>query len=104
MKSKSLSQSLRQASDCAGKLKVLSDPTRMKVLESLRIGPQHVNTLMKNLKIEQTLLSHHLRALRDAGLVLSKRDGKAVLYRLASPPMSDGSAEIDLGCCRLAFD
>ena len=104
MKSKSLSQSLRQASACAEKLKVLSDPTRMKVLESLRLGPKHVNTLMKNLKIEQTLLSHHLRALRNAKLVLSKRDGKAVLYRLASPPMLDGGAEIDLGCCRLAFD
>jgi DNA-binding transcriptional ArsR family regulator len=103
-RSKAPRRSLRQASACAQKLKVLSDPTRMAVLEALRAGPRHVNALMKDLKIEQTLLSHHLRTLRAAGLVQSKRDGKAVLYRLASPAMADGRAQIDLGCCRLAFD
>jgi ArsR family transcriptional regulator, nickel/cobalt-responsive transcriptional repressor len=104
MKAKSPSQILIQASACAEKLKVLSDPTRMQILESLRIGPQHVSALMKNLNIEQSLLSHHLRTLRAAGLVKSQRDGKAMLYRLASSVMVHGGAEIDLGCCRLVFD
>src|SRR5690349_21428023 len=58
MKPKSNSRSLRMASACAEKLKVLSDPTRMQVLDALLAGPQHVNTLMKTLKIEQSLLSH----------------------------------------------
>src|SRR5947209_948240 len=78
------SRSLKQASSCADKLKVLADPTRLAVIESLKGGAQHVGTLMKNLNVEQTLMSHHLKALRAAGLVVSERDGKAVLYRLAA--------------------
>jgi DNA-binding transcriptional ArsR family regulator len=102
---KQTSLSLKQASaSCADKLKVLADPTRLAVLESLKAGPQHVGTLMKKLKIEQTLLSHHLKTLRMAGLVESKRDGKAVLYRLASTAaLDDGGGLIDLGCCQLSF-
>ena len=105
MKPKPSKQSLKQASACAEKLKVLSDPTRMRVLESLRDGPKHVNALMKVLKIEQSLLSHHLQALRAAELVESERDGKGVLYKLASAAaLRDNGGKIDLGCCQLTFE
>jgi DNA-binding transcriptional ArsR family regulator len=101
----SLKQSLKQASECAEKLKVLSDPTRMKVIEALRSGPRHVGALVKALKIEQSLLSHHLQSLRAAGLVECDRDGKAVLYRLASSAaLAEQGGKIDLGCCQLSFD
>jgi DNA-binding transcriptional ArsR family regulator len=99
------SRRLALASTCAAKLKVLADPTRMAVLEALREGPKHVNTLMKDLEIPQSLLSHHLQALRTAGLVRSQRDGKAVLYSLAAPAsLRDDGGKIDLGCCELSFD
>jgi DNA-binding transcriptional ArsR family regulator len=105
MNRRSSTRTLRQASACAEKLKVLSDPTRMRVLEALRDGSKHVNTLTKVLKIEQSLLSHHLQALRVAGFVKSERDGKAVLYRLTSAAALDGDGgSIDLGCCQLSFD
>lgn len=96
---------LKQASSCAAKLKVLADPTRLAVLEALIEGPKHVGTLMELLKVEQSLLSHHLQTLREAGLVEAERDGKAVLYRLA-PGVSarTGGPAIDLGCCMLSFD
>jgi len=50
------------------------------------------------------LLSHHLRVLRDGGIIEGKRDGKAVLYRL-SPDVQARRAgrSLDLGCCRLSF-
>ena len=97
-------QILQQASDCADKLKVLSDPTRLAVLEALRTGPQHVNALMKKLKIEQSLLSHHLKSLREAGFVQSVRDGKSVLYQLTSAAsLKSSGGNIDLGCCQLSF-
>jgi DNA-binding transcriptional ArsR family regulator len=105
MNPKSSAKSLRQASACAEKLKVLSDPTRMRVLEALRDGSKNVGMLMRALKIEQSLLSHHLQALRAAGFVESKRHGKAVLYKLASAAALDSKGgRIDLGCCQLSFD
>src|SRR4051812_11367317 len=99
------SRSLKQASSCAAKLKVLADPTRLAVLEALIEGPKHVGTLLELLKVEQSLLSHHLQTLREAGLVQAERDGKAVLYCLAAGVTARSSgAAIDLGCCLLSFD
>ncbi|MBM6705368.1 helix-turn-helix transcriptional regulator, partial [Sutterella massiliensis] len=67
-------------------------------------GPMHVNDLMKRVTVGQSLLSHHLKVLRDAGLVLAKRDGKAVLYRVA-PAMADRTPgqSLDLKCCQVTF-
>ena len=68
---------------CADKLKVLADTTRLAVVEALMKKPRFVNELTDLLKIEQSLLSHHLAQLRDAGLVEGRRAGKSVQYRLA---------------------
>lgn len=99
------SVSLKQASACAAKLKVLADPTRLAVVEALIDGPKHVGVLRKLLGVEQSLLSHHLQTLREAGLVTGDRDGKAVLYRLADGVgVGPTHASIDLGCCLISFD
>ncbi len=95
-----------EATICADRLKVLADSTRLEVVRLLLEGPQHVGELQRRLEIEQSLLSHHLRVLRGAGLVISERDGKSVLYRVA-PDVSDVSVRgesIHLGCCVLSFD
>lgn len=91
--------------DCAARLKLLSDPTRLRVMRTLLDAPSHVGVLRDQLDIEQSLLSHHLRVLREAGLVRAERDGKAVRYRVAKGAMvgTEGEA-IDLGCCVLSFD
>ena len=90
---------------CASILKVLADDTRLAVMRLLMGGPMHVFEINEQLGIEQTLLSHHLRVLRDAGIVETERNGKAVLYRLSPRVESRRKRNvIDLGCCRLAFD
>lgn len=91
--------------DCADKLKVLADPTRLAILRALMRGPSHVGELNESIQIDQPLLSHHLRVLREAELVRSERDGKAVLYTLA-PGVRIRSPKkgIQLGCCVLSFD
>lgn len=94
-----------ESSVCANRLKVLADSTRLEVMRHLLESPQHVGDLQRRLNIEQSLLSHHLRTLRDAGLVISERDGKAVLYRV-SPDVAGASKKgdaIHLGCCVLSF-
>jgi ArsR family transcriptional regulator len=90
---------------CVRKLKVLADTTRLAVLEILMEGPRHVGELNAVVGVEQSLLSHHLKVLREEGFVEARRDGKAVLYSLAPAvqPTNAGRA-IDLGCCLLCFD
>lgn len=85
---------------CAERLKLLADPTRLAILQLLRNGPRQVGEINAEIAIEQSLLSHHLRKLREARLVFAERVGKAVRYRLALPV---GAAALDLGCCQLNF-
>ncbi len=89
---------------CATLLKVLADETRLAVLRQLMKRPKHVAEINATLGIEQTLLSHHLKTLREAGLVVAQRDGKAVLYSLA-PEVEDtrSGKAINLGCCLVSF-
>lgn len=67
--------------------------------------PKHVGELNQALQIEQSLLSHHLRVLRQQGFVTAVRDGKAVLYRLAYTVQTpNGLKELNLGCCVITFE
>ena len=88
---------------CAGRLKALADETRLAVVRHLMKGPCHVGDLQESIGIEQSLLSHHLRCLREAGLVEASRDGKAVLYRLTATLKNPRHGIVDLGCCRISF-
>ncbi|MBW4656308.1 MAG: metalloregulator ArsR/SmtB family transcription factor [Kaiparowitsia implicata GSE-PSE-MK54-09C] len=89
--------------DCAQRLRVLADAHRLAILKLLVAGPQYVWQLNHALNLEQSLLSHHLKTLRETGFVESRRDGKAVLYQLV-PGVRLGSRDgIDLGCCTLLF-
>lgn len=98
------SKSLSSQSFCARRLKVLADPTRLAVLEILMEEPKQVGELNALLGLEQSLLSHHLKVLRQEGFVKATRDGKAVLYYLAPGIESSSGRAINLGCCLLSFD
>lgn len=90
---------------CASLLRVLADPTRLRIVEELMAGPLHVGAINQRVRLQQSLLSHHLKVLRQAKLVAAERDGKAVLYRLTCKPTGKGAGRvIDLGCCRLSFE
>ena len=91
--------------NCADLLKAVGDETRLAVLRKLLDGPQHVGQINEDLKIEQSLLSHHLKVLRDSSLVVAVRDGKAVRYQLApGVEVSRQKKVINMGCCKLSFD
>ena len=90
---------------CVRRLKILADTTRLAVLEMLMQGPKHVGELNDSLKLEQSLLSHHLKVLRQEGFVEATRDGKAVLYRLAQHVQAqNGMKALNLNCCVLSLD
>ncbi len=60
----------------------LSEPKRLRILDLLRSGEKCVGHLTEELQVAQSLLSFHLKALRDAGLVADRREGRWVYYSL----------------------
>ena len=62
--------------------KVLSDPTRLKILMYLKDGEQNVTAISQAVEMEQSAVSHQLRLLRENHVVKSHREGKAILYSL----------------------
>lgn len=68
--------------------RTMGHPVRIRVLEILQAGPTPVRDLLADLKIEPSSLSQQLAVLRRAGLVVSSRDGAAVLYTLATPDVA----------------
>lgn len=67
----------------AGKARALSDPTRLMLAAALLEASELcVCDLAWIAERSQTLVSHHVRALRGHGIVRSRRDGKMVMYSL----------------------
>lgn len=68
--------------------KALSSPKRLELLEMLAQGEKTVDALAVELSIDIKLASAHLKALRDARLVTSRREGKFIHYRLTGPDVA----------------
>ena len=61
-------------------LKAINDENRLAILNLLKQGPLCVCEIFPTLDIPQNLTSHHLRVLRDSGLVESERKGTNIIY------------------------
>jgi len=61
-------------------LQSLSDPTRRRVFEKLRSGPQSVGILARGLPVSRPAVSQHLKVLKDAGLVGDRSEGARRVY------------------------
>lgn len=66
----------------ASKLKVMGHPVRLQILDMLRLGETCVCHIERALDKRQAYISQQFMALRDAGLVDSRKDGLQVYYRL----------------------
>ncbi len=64
------------------RFKALGDPTRLRILQVLAAGERCVCEVQDEVGVAPNLLSHHLKVLREAGLVLAKRRGRWIDYRL----------------------
>ncbi|MCB9661511.1 MAG: winged helix-turn-helix transcriptional regulator [Sandaracinaceae bacterium] len=60
----------------------LADPSRRAIFESLTHGESAVKDLTARFAISQPAVSQHLAALREAGLVSGRREGRCVYYRV----------------------
>jgi DNA-binding transcriptional ArsR family regulator len=76
------------------RFRALGDETRLLLLELLWPGEQCVGDLMDATGLGQSLVSHHLRTLRAAGLVHTRRDGRWIYYSLVEPALHAAGAVI----------
>lgn len=92
---------------CAGVLRALGDETRLRILEALLVEEKCVSDLVREIRRGQPQVSHHLRILREAGLVEGLREGKRICYRV-SPRLQRALTPsrrqaLDFGCCQISF-
>jgi ArsR family transcriptional regulator, lead/cadmium/zinc/bismuth-responsive transcriptional repressor len=59
-----------------------SDTSRVRILSALTSQELNVGTLAQLVGISESAVSHHMRGLRQMGLVKARRDGKEVYYRI----------------------
>src|SRR5579864_2827413 len=71
---------VRDAAFVADRLRVLAEPTRVRVLLEIMAAPAGVMELTRSLRISQPTVSGHLKVLRDAGLVQPQRRGGRSMF------------------------
>lgn len=83
----------------------MADETRGRVLRSLLRKDQCVTEIAAILGLEQPTVSHHLAILRQAGLVVPRREGKRTFYAVSPEvrPVDGEESCLELGCCRISF-
>ena len=68
--------------------KALASPKRLEMLEMLAQGEKSVEMVATEVGVDVKLASAHLKSLKEARLVQSRRDGKRMLYRLSGPDVA----------------
>ena len=69
--------------DMAELFKLFGDSTRIKILYALWQGERNVTDICSALEMNQSAISHQLKLLKSAKLVVSRRSGKQMIYSLA---------------------
>ena len=74
-------------------LKLLADPTRLRIVRALLHGEHSVGELAEHLGVRQAAMSQHLAKLRWAQLVECRRDGNRIFYRTVDDHVAQLVAE-----------
>lgn len=64
----------------------LAEPSRLRIVELLRVGPKSVGEIADELGIRQPQVSKHLRVLGDSGLVAGESVARRRIYHLEAEP------------------
>jgi len=70
-------------------LAALSDANRLAILLAITQQPSSVKTLTEVCGLPQTLVSHHLKALRDVGLVVATAQGRSNIYSMCCSVLAE---------------
>ncbi|MET8648962.1 MULTISPECIES: Rv2640c family ArsR-like transcriptional regulator [Nocardia] len=91
------------ALEVALRLKAIADPVRVKLMSLLltsALGEENSGDLAAAVAVSESTASHHLRVLREAGLVESERRGMNTFHRARRDALSALCVVLDPNCCR----
>jgi DNA-binding transcriptional ArsR family regulator len=63
-------------------LSALADPTRRRIFERLKSGPQTVGAIAREMPVSRPAVSQHLKVLKEAGLVVDRAAGTRRVYHI----------------------
>jgi DNA-binding transcriptional ArsR family regulator len=63
-------------------LAALADPTRRRIFERLKSGPQAVGSIARRMPVSRPAVSQHLKVLKEAGLVVDRPEGTRRVYHI----------------------
>jgi len=69
--------------------KSLSDPKRLRIIHELRGGEKSVHELAEILGLKQSNASQHLGVLRRTGIIVPRREGNIVYYKLVNAKIAE---------------
>jgi len=78
------SKESKQVTKLSSLLQLVAEESRLKILCILRQGEHCVCKIMEHVDLSQSLISHHLKDLKDAGIVIDEKRGLYVYYSLTS--------------------
>ena len=73
--------------DVSKMLKAISDPKRLRIADMLSCGELCACVILESFRITQPTLSHDMKVLTEAGIVLDRREGKNTFYSLNRPAL-----------------
>ncbi|MBO5492745.1 MAG: helix-turn-helix transcriptional regulator [Pyramidobacter sp.] len=73
--------------DVSKMLKAISDPKRLRIVDMLSCGELCACVILESFRITQPTLSHDMKVLTEAGIVLDRREGKNTFYSLNRPAL-----------------
>ena len=89
------------AAHVAELFRAFSDTSRVQILSALLDGEKNVHSLAELVRVSESAVSHHLRGLRQMRLVVARREGKEVFYRIVDPHivtlLKQGIAHVSTG-------
>jgi ArsR family transcriptional regulator len=93
--------------ECAKLLKALAEEIRLQILQCLFRGKHSVSEIAKELAEEHSKVSHHFGMLRNTGLVVDKKEGKFVIYKIHPIIYKQFRGRyknaLDFKCCSIEF-
>jgi DNA-binding transcriptional ArsR family regulator len=73
----------------------LGDPTRREIFQRLALSPSAVGELARGLPVTRPAVSQHLKVLKEAGLVMDRRDGNRRIYQANPDGVAALRAQLD---------
>ena len=70
-------------------LQCLGEPTRLQILKLLVNREKCVGEIIEALNKEQSLVSHHLRALKECDIVVARQKAQKIYYKLTDPKLAE---------------